>query len=345
MMKILISIYAFLFVLKSQAQEADLNIHFLKNIEFLGYIIELGDPSDNDPDHPISKLIHQYPENGTKKSLEEIFGMGADIDYGVFISLMYNLPEFPLDPNYLLPEEQAAKLGFKTDEEFNFIRKLVQKVDAFYTESHFETIWNDLKPYRDSTLIQIKEFNEIPSIIKEIESFYGSSFTQYDIVPSLTIWSGPGWGGANAEGNAARFILGPIEKDYIFKMEGFQSLAIHEFGHAFADQIVLQHNAELKETEALFHPIETEMGPQGYYNWKTCVIEHFVRAGEVIILEQLKNQSRSEALLQEYRDNRKFIYLDFIVQKLKEYRAANKRGYKNSVKTTLLDLHDSYLKD
>ncbi len=342
-MKYLISIYAFLIVLVSQAQEDNLNIHFHKNIEFLGYIIELGDPSDNDPNHPISKLIHQYPENRTKKSLEEIFGMGADIDYGVFISLMYNLPEFPLAPNYLLPEEQATELGFETEEELTFIQTLVQKVDAFYSESHFETIWANLKPYCDSTLIQIHEFNEIPSIIKEIESFYESSFTQYDIVPSLTIWSSPGWGGANANGSTARFILGPIEKDYIFKKEGFQSLAIHEFGHAFANQIVLQHDAELKKTEALFLPIKADMAPQGYSNWKTCVIEHFVRAGEVIILEQLKNPNRSEALLHEYRDNRKFIYLDSIVQKLKEYRISNKVDYKKSVKSILLDLHDSYL--
>jgi hypothetical protein len=344
-MKALVSIYMFSFVLTCQAQVSDLEIHFLKNIEFLGYIIELGDPSNNDPNHAISKLIHQYPENSSKKSLEEIFSMGADIDYDVFISLMHSLPDLPLDPSYQVPAQQATDLGFKSDAELNFIRTLVQKVNTFYIESGFEKIWTDLKPYRDSTLLQLTEFAPYDSVIKEVEFFYGSSFPKYEIVPSLTIWSGPGWGGTNAEGNTARFTLGPIEKDYIFKMEGFQSLAIHEFGHAFANQIVLQHDTELKETEALFLPIEPDMVPQGYSNWKTCIVEHFVRAGEVIVLEQLKNSSRSEALLQEYRDNRKFIYLDFIVQKLKEYRVANKLGYKKSVKAILLDLHDYYLKD
>lgn len=344
-MKVLISICTCLYALTCQAQVVDLDIHFLKNIEFLGYIIELGDPSNNDPNHAISKLIHQYPEDSTKKALQEIFSMGADIDYGVFISLMHNLPEFPLDPNYQLPSQQAAELGFKSDAELNFIRKLVQKVNAFYIESKFEKIWTDLNPYRDSTLLQLREFSPYDSVIKEVEFFYGSSFAKYEIVPSLTIWSGPGWGGTNAEGNTARFTLGPTEKDYTFKKVGFQSLAIHEFGHAFANQIVLQHNAELKETEALFLPIEPDMVPQGYSNWKTCIIEHFVRAGEVIVLEQMKNSARSEALLQEYRDNRKFIYLDFIVQKLKEYRVTKKLGYKKSVGIILLGLHDSYLKD
>ena len=63
-MKTLLPVFALSLMLTAKAQEHPVEIRFMKNIEFFGYLIELGDPSDNDPNHPISKYIHQYPERG-----------------------------------------------------------------------------------------------------------------------------------------------------------------------------------------------------------------------------------------------------------------------------------------
>ena len=136
-----------------------------------------------------------------------------------------------------------------------------------------------------------------------------------------------------------------MKKNYVFKDKGFQSLAIHEFGHSFANLIVLQHEVQIKRTEVLFKALERDMVLQGYSNWESCMIEHFVRAGEVIVMDQLGNQRKSKELLQDYRDNRKFIYIDFIIQKLKEYRFVKKFDYQQSVTATLTDLEKYYLKE
>jgi hypothetical protein len=120
-------------------------------------------------------------------------------------------------------------------------------------------------------------------------------------------------------------------------------LFIHEFGHSFVNRTVLQHNAQLEKTKELFLPVKEAMIPQGYQDWQTCMIEHFVRAGEIIVLDQLGDHTQSEELLNNYRDNRKFIYLDFTVDKLKEYRLEKKLYYQESVRATLSDLYKYHI--
>jgi hypothetical protein len=312
---------------------------------FFGYLIELADPSDNDPDHPISKLIHWYPENSGNQTLIEILTMGADMDYATLINMMYYLPELPLDPNYEFPVGRARELGFESEEDLDHIRRLVEKLNAFYTESGFEKIWNDLEPYRAETLAQLARLKPSDPFMDEIEGFYGTAFDQYEIVPSLTIWHGPGWGVTDKKREKATFILGPMKVNYVFEDENFQSLTIHEFGQSFANSTVLQYGAELEKTKELFNPVQSDMVPQGYSDWQTCMLEHFVRAGEVIVMQELGNHAKSEVLLKDYRDKRKFIYLDFVVKKLRDYRLEEKRAYHKAVHATLSDLDRHYLSE
>ena len=191
-MKILLSALSMSLMLAANAQEHPVEIRFMKNIEFFGYLIELGDPSDNDPNHPISKHIHQYPENSTNETLFDIFTAAAHMDYTTLIHLMYYLPELPLDPNYQLPVQRARELGFESAEDTDRIRTLVIMINSFYAESRFENIWADLEPYRGEKLAQLTAIKPSDGFMKEIEKFYGLSFDQYEVVPSLTLWSGPG---------------------------------------------------------------------------------------------------------------------------------------------------------
>ena len=343
-MKIFLTICAITLMLLTKADEDRVDIRFTKNIEFFGYIVELGDPSSNNPDHPISKVIHMYPENSENEKLFEIFSIAGKMDYSTIINLMYYLPELPLEPDYELPEDRAKSLGFKSEKELNTLRKLVHLLSAFYIESGFDSIWTGLKLHREDALGVLNEMRPSAIFMEKIESFYGSTFTSYEIVPSLTIWSGPGWGITNSKREKATFVLGPMQKNYVFRDKNFESLAIHEFGHSFVNAIVLKNTEVLEQTNSLFAPIQSEMTAQGYSNWNTCMIEHFVRAGEVIVTEQLGNHNRSTALLKEYKINRNFIYLDFIVEKLNEYRLEKKLDYQESVALALSDLEEKFIK-
>lgn len=328
----------------AKAQENQVKIHFSKNIEFFGYLLELGDPSENDPNHPITKVINAHPENQNNPLLMEIFTIAADMDYATIVNLMYYLPEFPLEDSFELSEKRADELGYDTEEKINLLKKLLAKVNQFYKESTFEAIWNNLATHRTELLAYMSENKPSQKQMITMESFYQSDYNHYEIVPSFTIWSGPGWGINNGRGAKATFVLGPLSKNYEFKdKRRFLHLSIHEFGHSFVNHVVSPNEEELEKTRGLFRELKANMTRQGYSDWETCMIEHFVRAGEVIIPELIGNTEESKALLKNYVEDRQFIYLPFIIKKLKKYRLKKKYTYEEAVKRTLIDLEKTFV--
>jgi len=325
------------------AQENQVDLHFSKNMEFFGYLVELGDPAGNDPNHPISKIIYAHPENQSNPLLMEIFTIAADMDYTTLVSLMYYLPELPLEDSYELPVQRAKALGYESEEEVTILRNLLAKVNQFYQESNFDSICNALAPHRAEVLAHIRSHQPSAEQMSTMESFYQTDYMQYEVVPSLTIWSA-GWGINNGIGHTATFILGPLSKSYDFSDTiRFMQLSVHEFGHSFVNHVVLPNQALLDQTSGLFENLKVNMTGQGYPDWESCMVEHFVRAGEVIIPELMGNTEGSEALLKDYVDDRQFIYLPFIIQQLKKYRLDEQHSYEEAVKKTLKDLEKTYV--
>ena len=105
---------------------------------------------------------------------------------------------------------------------------------------------------------------------------------------------------------------------------------------------MLENKEQLLKTRSLYEPLEPEMSRQGYSDWETCMIEHFVRSGEVIVREILGDSEVSQELVKDYVENRKFTYLPFIIENLKENRLEAGDSYPESVKKTLSAL-ESYL--
>lgn len=235
-----------------------------------------------------------------------------------------------------------TSFGVNTEEEQAKIRTLVGYAIEFYKASHFEQLWNDLAPYRQETLAGLQQNLPTTALMTGLEAFYQQGYEGYQVVPSLTIWSGPGWGikTMDEETVVATFILGPLEKNFDFSDKArFLNLAIHEFGHSFVNHVVLETvSTQIQETEHLFAPLREAMAQQGYLNWETCVIEHFVRAGEVLVPESMGDDSASEALLRDYTEQRQFAYLPFIVDKLRDYRYDQGLSYEEAVRKTMIDL-------
>ena len=53
-----------------------------------------------------------------------------------------------------------------------------------------------------------------------------------------------------------------------------------------------------------------------YNQWKICLYEHFVRANEVIIAKLLKDETEADRILKDNVENRLFIFLPQIIEKL-----------------------------
>lgn len=296
----------------------EVSVEFNKNLEYFGYLIELGDPSIQNTNHPISKIILQFPENKKSPALYEIFSLASSMDYATIIQLMYRLPEFPQEENY--PYESYPEL--------------LKKLNQFYIDSNFEKIWQELQPYRESTVQQIEQVKPSKTLMDKIEAYYGSSFKEYCIIPSLTIWSGAAWGMMDQSREKDLFVLGPLSKN-----QNFTTFAVHEFGHPFSNPVVLSNKNLIKATESLFEPSKQAMSEQGYPTWASCLTEYFVRAGEIIILPE----DQSQNLMKDYMETRKFIYLDFVVDRMKKYRFDQKLSYAEAVKSTLEEMENTFL--
>ncbi|OIQ36864.1 MAG: hypothetical protein BM563_09885 [Bacteroidetes bacterium MedPE-SWsnd-G1] len=320
------------------SQKSTISIETNKNLEFLGYIIEQGDPMGNDKNHPISAIINTYPENKNNETLFKLFDLASDLDYSTLTHLMYFLPELPLDKNFRISNELASNLGFKSKSEQKKLNEIVIELNNFFDESNFEIIWKELSPYRKD-ITSFLQINRPESMVFEyMETFYQYKYKYYRILPIMTLWPA-GFGIRDVELNSAIFVMGPLNINYDFNDEdSFNNLTIHEFGHSFVNHVVLKNKKQLQETKHLFVPIKESMIKQGYSNWNTCMIEHFVRAGEVIIRRLMGDNKQGEELLNEYAKNRNFVYLKNIVDHLSYYHLKKKYSYDVAVKLTLDNL-------
>ncbi|MEL6655505.1 MAG: DUF4932 domain-containing protein [Bacteroidota bacterium] len=324
--------------------DATAKIHFNKNVEFFGYVIQLAEPEAHDPNHPITPILAQGANDINIPALQKIYETGGHLPYDTFVKLFYTLPELPLPENYTISSEVLKSYGMTTEEELETMNALLGYANQFYQSSQFEKIWAALEPHRQSTLELLEDNLPSTALLRQLEGFYQQGFTGYEVVPSLTIWSGPGWGfqTLEREGKVANFVLGPLEPDFNYTDGArFENLAIHEFGHSFVNHVVLGTVGEqITQTEALFEPVREAMAPQGYQNWETCVIEHFVRAGEVLIPELMGNTTASQVALTRHAESRSFIYLPFIVDQLRAYRVKQDLPYEQAVRRTMDDLRE-----
>jgi len=79
-------------------------------------------------------------------------------------------------------------------------------------------------------------------------------------------------------GQTAYIIFGPSEK------EPNLGLIQHEFLHSVIDPLFTKAKIEkiVSEGDSLWPPIEGKMKKLGYYDWKTAVIEHLIRAINIL---------------------------------------------------------------
>lgn len=324
-----------------------INIEFNKNIEFLGYALYMGEPAAEPlqpSTHPLRLLLDEKRMNlNGEESLLKMFELGADLDYSLFVELFTRMDELPYSDEFKIPDDFIQRTAVDID----LIREIIEEANIFYYLSEFDQFWESSQTWYEKVLKEINTIKPEDKWIETMEEFYEQQFSEYKIIPSLTFWSGPGFG-FNAEGeNATRayFVLGPLRDDFRFDLrDRLTILAIHEFGHSFVNHLLETACADLiEETVPLFEPISDSMSAQGYPEWPYAINEHFVRAGEVLIPELLNDTAMSDGTLTWNTEERSFIYLPFIVDRLRDYRIMEGLSYEQSIRNTMKDLKNEYV--
>ena len=115
-----------------------------------------------------------------------------------------------------------------------------------------------------------------------------------------------------------------------------RELSVHEFGHSFVNPLLDKVPKEwIKNTSSVYDTVKSAMTDQGYDNWMTCLYEHFVRAGEVVIARNMGYAENAEKLENDYINNRKFIYLPIIVKELERYNNNKQVSYSDVIKKVM----------
>jgi len=198
-------------------------------------------------------------------------------------------------------------------------RRFLVAFNAFFREIAFDQFLEKYHPHYTQALQEVSTHLPRGAVTNWMESYFKESFAGYKLVPSLTLPKGMGFGLNNGQDTIYN-VFGALDEQVIDDTDhlitGFQNsqklreLTIHEFGHSFVNPVVYALPDSLfKQSASLFEPIRTTINEQGYDTWEACVIEHFVRAVELVLSEHYDTPEAYQNLRKAYIQDRQFIYI------------------------------------
>lgn len=320
-----------------------------KTVEIEGNII----PKKDWPNYGFS-IYEEFSSFATSENLAKSFTIADHLwlDYlTAFLLQVENVPNATLTESI----EEKYYINFSKEKNVDEAKinanLFLEGLNAFSKEIEFNSYLSRSKKYYQKVIEEITEGLPNSSFINIMESFYMNDFNNYILVPSLTIPKGMGFGiKINKDNNTIVYnvfgALGHQEFDNDEKLiMGFanekklRELSVHEFGHSFVNPVIAQLPDSLfTNTKNLFEPLKSVMSDQGYNTWKVCIIEHFVRAGEILIAEKLGENAKE--LILEYEQSRQFKYIPEILIELKKYDNGIYSSYYDTVMQTMIQLSE-----
>jgi len=212
---------------------------------------------------------------------------------------------------------------FKSKED---AERFVTAFNNFFKEVQFQDFLTRYAPYYKKMAEEVSGNLPKENFISEMESYFRKSVSRYVLYPSLTLPFSSGFavGDKNTIGNIFASFNQPGEINDTTRLNlgysnalSLRTICIHEFGHSFVNPAVDEADQNTIQAKAfLFDPIKDKMTQQGYNQWKICLYEHFNRANEVIIARHLGDEAKANDILKDNIENRSFIYLPQIIEKL-----------------------------
>jgi hypothetical protein len=344
-----------------------LNIQINKNVELLGLayfigfegdgieseVMEIGGKKILKKDwHNYGFMLYQkYKTFATSENLGKSFSIADHLWLDYIISLLLQVDDVPnaklkesIDPSYYInfSKNRDAKEARRN------VILFLEGFNGFCKEIDFDQYMIDSKIYYDRSIEELRKVLPKQDFIDMMEIFYRAEFESYALVPSLTIPKGMGFGlrytfdeRTNVFNVFGAFDFQTFNDPSKLKMgfdneQRLRELSVHEFGHSFVNPIVVKLPEEtFTKTEKLYEPLKAKMEEQGYNDWKVCVYEHFVRAGEIFISEKLGDKEWTEKLEKEYVRDRQFKYIPIILPELRKFSEGKYKTYYETVQKTM----------
>lgn len=239
---------------------------------------------------------------------------------------------YPFDDKALLHPDQHPQV-------LSQIQELTDSLRSFYQQADVGRFLKENRRFYAGALRETAR-NIHPQIFPYIERYYGEHFERYALylMPSMPIPAGEDnyrAFGPNFQWPAGRVSamvmsintmlpVKPSLKDYTTFGFGNATtvhfLTVHEMGHSFVNPHVNRIEDQVWRDSALFTPaLQRALEPSYIGNWKTCVIEHLVRLGEIRVAVAMQDNAEAERLRQTHIRESHFVLLPLLEEKIREY--------------------------
>lgn len=224
-------------------------------------------------------------------------------------AMLYVDDKLKLLDNISLPEEIITNAGGKDK-----LLKFFKLLDDFRKKSKFDDFYISHNEFYNKCVSDVESRIDKLGVIDKIRNYYGFKQNSYNfIIQPLSIG---GYGiripAKDGKFDIYNFMVVPNDDAEFFQM------IVHEFGHSYVNPLTEKNIDEINKYSNLFSPIKDDMAKQEYTSWKYCVNEHIVRSVAYRVLLNTFGIEKSKQYITRDTDN-KFIYINAISEKLKEY--------------------------
>lgn len=245
---------------------------------------------------------------------------------------------YPFDDKTLLRSDEHPQVLAQIQELTDSLRSFYQQADVgSFLKAHQRFYTGALQEAARSIR---------PQVFPYMEQYYGEHFHRYALylMPSMPI----NWGEDNyrafgptfqwPEGRVSAMVMSintmlpvkPSLKDYTAFGFGnattIRFLTVHEMGHSFVNPHVNSIDDQVRRDSALFTPALQHALDSSYIgDWKTCVIEHLVRLGEIRVAVAMQDKAAAERLRKMHVKMFHFVLLPLLEEKIRQYELHRER--------------------
>lgn len=256
----------------------------------------------------ISKYFSKYKDEEVIILYKEMMKTGFTYDAAPN-SMLYVDDNLKLLDNISLPESIITKAGGKEK-----LLKFFKLLADFRKNSKFDEFYISHNEFYNECVLDVKNRIDKSGIIDKIQNYYGYKQNSYNFIIQPLSIGGYGVRIPTKDGkyDLYDFMVVPSDDAEFFQM------VVHEFGHSYVNPLTEKNIDEINKYSNLFSPIKDTMAKQAYGSWEYCVNEHIVRSISYRVLRNTYGTEKSEEYIT-MDTGRKFIYINAISEKLKEY--------------------------
>jgi hypothetical protein len=286
-------------------------------------------PGDFSYQKEVEEYFAPYKNHNAVKLYANIYERYFHFDAPSVYLYHFSFPDFKRIAQFSEDDARDYKFNIYADS----LSMLMREMNDFYNTSQFHRFYTSHRKFYDSLIhTATDKLKGADTIIGLMERHYGKKNKDYTIVLAPLEHDG-GYGPlvSAKDGNHVYAIIGPMEDSKgtpVFNVDALLSeYVLHEFSHSFCNPAILKYMPQLASDTCLLKPIKKSLREQGYGSWQACVIEHFVRANEILLNEMVFGKDKAEAIRKTMVEDDKWIYLDGLIPLMRQY-AANRKKYK-----------------